>query len=114
MNTATCCPPSTLVPAATTQSTVFALSGAPVARRAPLPALAGVERRGIPLHRPRWQRVWLALRERWAAWRAEARRRSELRALATLDRRVLRDVGLEESLPPLQAVTWHDLERGRW
>jgi hypothetical protein len=110
MNTAVCCPSPTRVPVAPGRSAVLALPGA-----AGRPAAARrASRRPIPLHRPPWQRLWLALHERWTAWRAEARRRSAMRALATLDRRVLRDVGLDEWVPPREPVTWHDLERARW
>jgi uncharacterized protein YjiS (DUF1127 family) len=66
------------------------------------------------LHRPAWARAWLAAARRWSTWRADARRRAELRALASLDRHLLRDVGLDELVPPHPAPSWLDLERARW
>lgn len=114
MNTATCWPPSTPVPAAAAPTARPTPRATPVARRASLLELGGAQRGPLLLHRPLWQRAWLALGERWTAWRAAARRRLELRALASLDRRLLRDVGLDESVPSRPAVTWHDLERVRW
>lgn len=68
----------------------------------------------ISLHRPWWQRLARALHERWVAWRAAARVQAELRALAAMDRHVLRDVGLAEFVPPRPAASRQDLERTLW
>ncbi|MBI5721198.1 MAG: hypothetical protein HZC37_26305 [Burkholderiales bacterium] len=112
MTTAACCVP-TLVPA---------ISALPATL--PMPrTLPGVESAGtlrpagagpIRLHRPAWSRAWLALLESWSGWRAAARRRAELQALARLDRHVLRDVGLDELAPPRLSPSWQEIERARW
>lgn len=82
--------------------------------RWPPALLVASSRPSIPLHRPGWQRLASALREHWAAWRAASRARAEIHALAALDRRVLRDIGLAELVPPRQEASWLDLERARW
>lgn len=110
MTTVACCAP-TLVPA------IPALPASP-----PMPRiLPGVEHTAfrwpagaIRLHRPAWSRAWDAVVARWTSWRADARRRADLRALAKLDRHLLRDVGLDELVPTLHAPSWLDIERARW
>jgi len=111
MTTAACCVP-TLVPA------IPALPASPPMPRILPGVVASAWRPGaknpIRLHRPMWSRVWTGMVETWAAWRAAAKDRAELRALAALDRHVLRDVGLEDRVPPRHLPSWHDVERARW
>ena len=118
MTIAACCA-ATLVP---TLTAIPAIAALPVTL--PLPGFrqsvesaATLRHAGsgpIRLHRPVWSRVWLALRESWSAWRAGARQRAELHALAALDRHVLRDVGLDELVPPRLSPSWQEIERARW
>jgi len=68
----------------------------------------------IALHRPFWSRAARTLLEAWSSWRAAARERANWRALAHLDSRTLKDVGLGEFAAPQSRPSWIDLERGRW
>jgi uncharacterized protein YjiS (DUF1127 family) len=70
----------------------------------------------ISLYRPQWQQRWGMFLEAWSAWRARARHRAEVRALATLDPRLLRDVGLGEfaTESSVDAAAWQIVERSRW
>ncbi|MBL8330616.1 MAG: hypothetical protein JNJ71_17395 [Rubrivivax sp.] len=77
-------------------------------------ALRQPDRRPIRLHRSMGSRAWVAMVEAWTAWRAAARQRAELRALAALDRHVLRDVGLDDRVPRQRLPTWQDIERAHW
>lgn len=110
MTTVACCAP-TLVPS------IPALPRSPTMPRI-LPradaAAVLVPPAAIRLHRPAWSRAWSAAVERWTAWREAARHRTELRALAALDRHLLRDVGLDDIVPPRRGVSWQDVERARW
>lgn len=128
MNTAVCCPPSP-VPAAASlaigpatlrrpftpawPSAAGNVSGAVPSGAAPRVSSA-VALLSIRLHRPWWQRIVLSFAERWHAWRAAARQRATLRALAVMDRRTLRDVGLHEVVPERPALNYLDVERARW
>ncbi|MBL8326663.1 MAG: DUF1127 domain-containing protein [Rubrivivax sp.] len=70
----------------------------------------------IVLDRPPWSRRWAMFAEAWSAWRSRARQRAELRALATLDPRLLKDVGLGEFAAgsAADAAAWRLVELGRW
>ena len=72
----------------------------------------------LRLQRPRWLKalptVLDACAGAIAAWRAEARHRADMRALAQLDRHLLEDVGLAELVQPRPGVGWQDIERARW
>lgn len=68
----------------------------------------------LPLHRSAWLRIGLSIVEAWAAGRARARHRAQLRALAALDARLLRDVGLSELGAQAYGPSWLDIERARW
>ena len=111
MTTAACCAP-TLVPA------IPALPASPPMPRILPGVAAGTWRdpgkRPIRLHRPVWSRAWIAMVEAWTHWRAAANHRAELRALAGLDRHLLRDVGLDDRVPPRISPAWQDVERARW
>lgn len=110
MTTIACCAP-TLVPA------IPALPASlPMPWILPQADAAALRGRATPirLHRAAWSRAWLAAVEAWSAWRVEARHRAELRALASLDRHLLRDVGLDEQVPPRLSPSWLDVERARW
>lgn len=70
----------------------------------------------IVLYQPPWSRRWAMLAEAWSAWRARARQRAELRALATLEPRLLKDVGLGEFAAgsTADAAAWRLVELRRW
>lgn len=70
----------------------------------------------IRLYRPGWAQRWDMFVQAWSAWREQARRRAELRALAALDPRLLKDVGLGEfaSSPPRSVSSWQTQEGERW
>jgi len=78
----------------------------------------------ISLYRPLWTQRWGLFVEAWQAWRAQARQRAAeraavreaVRALAGLDPRLLKDVGLGEfaSAPGLGTQVWQLVERARW
>lgn len=119
MNTVVRWPPSLLSPAPRPPGAPRARPARPrarsgVASNATAQARPAAGAPAISLHRPWWQRLAWALHERWVAWRAAARVQAELRALAAMDRHVLRDVGLAEFVPPRPAASWQDLERARW
>lgn len=111
MTTAVCCAP-TLIPS------IPALPASPpMPRILPGPASDVSRHPGrllIRLHRPAGSRAWTALVEAWTGWRAAMHRRAELRALASLDRHLLRDVGLDDQVPRSITPTWLDVERARW
>lgn len=69
----------------------------------------------IRLYRPTWAQRWDMFAQAWSAWREEVRGRDELRALAALDPRILKDVGLGEyaAPPSLNAAAWQIVERTR-
>ncbi len=111
MTTAACCAP-TMVPA------IPALPASPPMPRI-LPGVAASgwcqgARNPIRLRRPVLSRAWIRMVETWTAWRAAANERAGLRALATLDRHLLRDVGLEDRVPPRRLPSWQDVERALW
>lgn len=128
MNTAVCCPPSRAPAAASlaigpaTLRRPFAPTWPPAAGHGSsgVPSGAGVQAApvaaspSIRLHRLPWQRAWASLNERWHAWRDAVRQRAALRALAAMDRRTLRDVGLDEFVPEAPALNYLDMERARW
>ncbi|MBL8287229.1 MAG: hypothetical protein JNL85_04520 [Rubrivivax sp.] len=92
-------------------------SSAPASALAPALRPARRTATAIALYRPRWLRALHALRRAWTAWRAAARRRADLRALAELDDWLLRDVGLADQVPPKSGagvMSSLDLERSRW
>jgi len=121
MTAAACCAPTlmSVAAAATTDRPVrVPLSplgrGATVTKAAKATAQAPARPSPIALHRPLWSRATMAVYEAWAAWRATARRQAEARALARIDRHLLRDVGLAERVPERHESAWQMLERARW
>jgi uncharacterized protein YjiS (DUF1127 family) len=107
MTSAACCAP-TLV------SAIPALPATPPMPRV-APGVVRIRDAGpIRLYRPAWSRLRMAIVEAWTKWRASAREGAELRALAALDRHLLRDVGLDDRVPPFASPTWQAIERARW
>jgi hypothetical protein len=86
----------------------------PTALKVRKPAPATPTPRIIPLHRPSWARLVLALATAWADWRATAVRRRDERLIAALPRHVLCDVGLAHLAAESPRPPWSDLERARW
>jgi uncharacterized protein YjiS (DUF1127 family) len=97
MTTASCCAPASVVAAG------------PAARAS-----------RIALHRSEAQRLLATVVETYeagqrvfVAWRAEHRQRATERALAQLDRRLLKDLGLADDARP-HAEAWRELDRMPW
>jgi len=120
MTAAACCAPTLVSVAAAnanrpTPFPPLPIVGGAAATKAAKSAAQGPARpSAIALHRPLWSRATMAVFEAWASWRAAARRQAEMRALARLDRHLLRDVGLEERVPSRPEPAWQMLERARW